>query len=72
MAGLAEGAQEGVDGFIAANSDEDILGGDVFVCVSVRVAEIAEKLFKLMLVPAYLVCQSCNRPDEDGQAYGSG
>jgi hypothetical protein len=48
--GDAEGAEEGVDGFIAADACEEVGGGEVGRSVRVGVAEVAEELFEGVLV----------------------
>jgi hypothetical protein len=49
-AGDAEGAEEGVDGFVGADADEEVFGGERFCRVGVGVAEVAEELLEVCLV----------------------
>jgi N-acetylglutamate synthase-like GNAT family acetyltransferase len=53
----AEGADKSVNGFIAANTDEEVVGCQVLFCVGVGVAEVAEQLLELRLV-AVESCQA--------------
>ena len=53
LSGDAEGAEEGVDGFIGANAYKEVVGGEGLRGVSVRVAEVAEVLLEFDLVAAY-------------------
>jgi len=50
VAWSAEGAEQGVDGFVGADADEEVGGVQVFGCVRVGVAEVAEELLEFVLV----------------------
>lgn len=50
MAGSAEGAEKGVDCFIATDADKEVIWGEIFLGVDMRVAEIYQELFEFVLV----------------------
>ena len=50
LAGCAEASEQGVDGFIGSDTDEEALGLEGFLCVVVGITEVAEELLKFDLV----------------------
>jgi hypothetical protein len=53
--GDAEGANEGIDGFVRADADEEVVWGEGFGGVGVGVAEVAELLLELYLVATLIL-----------------
>jgi hypothetical protein len=49
-AGNAEGTDEGINGFVRADADEEVVGGEGLGGVGVGIAEVAELLFELYLM----------------------
>jgi hypothetical protein len=58
LAWHAEGAEEGVDGFIGADADEEVGRGEGLGGVGVGVAEVAEELLEVVLVGVWVAVQA--------------
>jgi len=50
VGGDAEGADEGVNGFVGADADEEVVGSEGFRGVDIYVAIVAEALLEVYLV----------------------
>lgn len=68
LAGDAEAAQQGVDGLVAADADEQVLGADGLGGVGVRVAQPAEQLLQLGLVRVGVSVQTERIEAAEGRA----
>ena len=54
----AEGAEERIDGFVGADTHEEVVGCESFRGVSVRVTEVAKVLLEFYLVSAEVLSAS--------------
>lgn len=70
-AGYAEAAQQGVDGLVAADSDEEVVGRERLGSVGVRVAQGAELLLQVGLVGVGIAVQA-EEVDVEAAAGSSG